>query len=123
MRYGSPRADVPHPALAVGAVRHVGDPVALIVAETSQAARDAAEAILVDYDMLPSVTDLGAAMDADQPAVWPDVAHNVCFDWEVGDKARPDALFNGAARPGEDASADYRAQAEAARSARRGLWE
>ena len=92
-RDGSPRADVPHPVLAVGAVRHVGDPVALIVAETPQAARDAAEAILVEYDTLPSVTDLNAAMDQGQPAVWPHVPQNVCFDWETGDKARTDALF------------------------------
>ena len=66
-RDGSDRADVPHPVLASGHVRHVGDPVALIVAETNQAARDAAEAILVDYDIAPSVTDLAVAMDAGQP--------------------------------------------------------
>jgi len=96
-RDGSPRADVPHPILAIGAVRHVGDPVALIVAETPQAARDAAEAITVDYDTIPSITDLGAAMDPGQPAVWPGVAKNVCFDWETGDKARTDALFAEAA--------------------------
>ena len=96
-RDGSKRAQVPHPILAVGAVRHVGDPVALIVAETQQAARDAAEAITVDYDILPSVTDLGAAMDASQPAVWPGVSNNTCFDWETGDKPRTDALFAEAA--------------------------
>ena len=94
---GSKRADVPHPVLAVGAVRHVGDPVAFIVAETHQAARDAAEAIEVEYDTLPSVTDLGAAMDAGQPLVWPEVANNVCFDWDTGDKAEVKALFDGAA--------------------------
>ncbi len=58
-RDGSDRADPPHPVLADGAVRHVGDPVAFIVAETHQAARDAAELIMVDYDVLPSCTDLG----------------------------------------------------------------
>jgi carbon-monoxide dehydrogenase large subunit len=92
-RDGSGRAEVPHPVLALGSVRHVGDPVALIVAETPQAARDAAEAIQVDYDILPSITDLGAAMDDGQPAVWPSVPNNVCFDWETGDKARTDELF------------------------------
>ncbi len=96
-RDGSPRADVPHPVLAIGAVRHVGDPVALIVAETPQAGRDAAEAIDVEYDTLPSITDLGAAMDDGQPMVWPHVANNVCFDWETGDKARTDELFARAA--------------------------
>ncbi len=96
-RDGSPRAEVPHLALADGEVRHVGDPVAFIVAETHQAARDAAEAIMVDYDLLPSSTDLGATLDADAAAVWPQAPGNVCFDWETGDKARTEALFAEAA--------------------------
>lgn len=96
-RDGSPRAEVPHPVLADGEVRHVGDPVAFIVAETSQAARDAAEAIMVDYDILPSSTDLGATLDADAPAVWPQAPGNVCFDWETGEKERTEALFAEAA--------------------------
>ncbi|MBC7800596.1 MAG: xanthine dehydrogenase family protein, partial [Gemmatimonadaceae bacterium] len=96
-RDGSARADVPHPVLADATVRHVGDPVAFIVAETQQAARDAAEAILVDYDILPSITDLGATLDADAATVWPQAPGNVCFDWETGDKARTDALFETAA--------------------------
>ncbi len=96
-RDGSPRAEVPHPALAEDEVRHVGDPVAFIVAETHQAARDAAEAVMVDYDILPSVTDLGATMDADAALVWPQAPGNVCFDWETGDKARTEALFAEAA--------------------------
>ncbi len=94
---GTNRANVPHPLLVGDAVRHVGDPVALIVAETTQAARDAAEAIMVDYDILPSITDLGAALDDGQPLVWPNVPNNTCFDWETGDKARTDALFAQAA--------------------------
>ena len=96
-RDGSPRAEVPHPALADGEVRHVGDPVAFIVAETHQAARDAAEAVMVDYDILPSSTDLGATLDADAPAVWPQAPGNVCFDWETGEKERTETLFAGAA--------------------------
>ena len=96
-RDGSPRFDPPHPVLADGAVRHVGDPVAFVVAETQKAARDGAEAILVDYDALPSATDLATATQAGQAAVWPDAPNNVCFDWEIGDKARVDALFAEAA--------------------------
>lgn len=96
-RDGSSRADVPHHALAIGAVRHVGDPVAFIVAETHQAARDAAEAVFVEYEILPSVTDLGATLDAGSPAVWDSVPGNMAFDWEVGDRARVDGLFDGAA--------------------------
>ena len=96
-RDGSSRADVPHHALASGAVRHVGDPVAFIVAETHQAARDAAEAVFVEYEILPSVTDLGATLDAGSPAVWDSVPGNMAFDWEVGDRARVDGLFDSAA--------------------------
>ena len=62
-RDGSPQAAPPHPVLAEGAVRHVGDPVAFIVAESIKQARDAAEMIEVDYDILPSITELSAAMD------------------------------------------------------------
>ena len=96
-RDGSDRADPPHPVLADGAVRHVGDPVAFIVAETHQAARDAAELIMVDYDVLPSCTDLAVAMEPGSPLVWPDVKSNVVFDWEAGDKAKTEALFQQAA--------------------------
>src|SRR5512137_2574565 len=60
-RDGSPRIDTPRLALATDAVRHVGDPVAFVVAETVQQARDAAEAVAVDYDVLPASTDLATA--------------------------------------------------------------
>jgi carbon-monoxide dehydrogenase large subunit len=96
-RDGSPRVEVPHPVLASGAVRHAGDPVAFVVAETQQAARDGAEAIMVEYDTLPSVTDLATVTDAGQPQVWPDAAKNICFDWHTGDKERVDELFMQAA--------------------------
>ncbi len=96
-RDGSPRFDPPHPVLALKAVRHVGDPVAFVVAETLKAARDGAEAIDADYSVLPSVTDLAVATDPGQPAVWSDAQHNTCFDWETGDQARVDALFKEAA--------------------------
>src|SRR5579885_493044 len=61
-RDGKPRHDTPRPVLAIGKVRHVGQPVALVVAETVAAARDAAEAIEVDYDALPAVTESDAAI-------------------------------------------------------------
>ncbi len=96
-RDGSPRFDPPHPVLAREAVRHVGDPVAFVVAETLKAARDGAEAIGVEYDVLPSVTDLAVATDPGQPAVWTDAQHNTCFDWETGNKERVEELFLGAA--------------------------
>ena len=95
-RDGTPRANTPRPALANGQVRHVGDPVAFVVAETAKQARDAAEAIEVDYSELPSATDLASALEAGQPEVWAGTK-NLCFDWEVGDKAKTDALFAQAA--------------------------
>lgn len=96
-RDGSSMAAPPHPVLADGAVRHVGDPVAFIVADTLQAARDAAEAIEVDFDTLPAIADPAKALDLGAPLVWPDVAHNRVFDWEIGDKAKAEALFAQAA--------------------------
>ncbi len=96
-RDGTKQAKPPHPVLASGRVRHVGDPVAFIVAETQQQGRDAAEAIMVDYDMLPSITDLGAALDPGVPQVHDDVPGNQVFDWHIGDASATDALFADAA--------------------------
>ncbi|WP_160122671.1 xanthine dehydrogenase family protein molybdopterin-binding subunit [Rhodovarius lipocyclicus] len=96
-RDGSPRANTPRLPLATDTVRHVGDPVVFIVAETPKAARDAAEAVEIEYEGLPSVTDLATATEPGQPLVWPDVPNNICFDWEAGDKAKADALFASAA--------------------------
>jgi carbon-monoxide dehydrogenase large subunit len=96
-RDGSPQVSPGHPVLAQGAVRHVGDPVAFIVAETTQAARDAVEAIVVDYDILPSVTDLATAMDDGQPLVWDAAPNNRVFDWEIGQKDKADELIKSAA--------------------------
>ena len=96
-RDGTDRAAPPHPVLADGHVRHVGDPVAFIVAETVKAGRDAAEMVMVDYENLPSVTDLGATLDAGAPQVWQDIAGNQVFDWSIGDKEATDAAFARAA--------------------------
>lgn len=95
-RDGTPRASVPHPVLAVDMVRHVGDPVAFIVAETIQAARDAAELIVVDYEGLPSITELAAAIEPGAPQLWPQAQNNTAFDWDFGNKAEVDALFDAA---------------------------
>lgn len=97
-RDGSMRADPPRPALADGMVRHVGDPVAFVVAETAAQARDAAEMIEVDYDALPAAAELATAMEPGQPQIWPQAPSNRAFDWEIGDKARIDALFASAAK-------------------------
>ncbi len=96
-RDGSDMASPAHPVLAEGAVHHVGDPVAFIVADTAKQARDAAEMIQVDYDLLPSATDLATTMNQNAAAVWPDVKNNTVFDWEIGDKAATEAAFARAA--------------------------
>jgi carbon-monoxide dehydrogenase large subunit len=96
-RDGTPQAAPPHPVLADGRVRHVGDPVAFIVAETAAAARDTAEAVMVDYDVLPSSTQLASTMEPGAALVYDDVPNNVVFDWEIGQKDKTDELFARAA--------------------------
>jgi carbon-monoxide dehydrogenase large subunit len=96
-RDGTARAQVPHPILAQDFVRHVGDPVAFIVADSLQAARDAAELVAVEYEALASITDLAAALEPGAPQIWPEVPNNTVFDWETGDKQAVEALFAGAA--------------------------
>jgi carbon-monoxide dehydrogenase large subunit len=75
----------PRPALARGKVRHVGDPVAFVVAETSLAARDAAENVIVDYRPLPSVTDAAAALAEGAPVLWDEAQGNLSFRFQKGD--------------------------------------
>ena len=93
---GTPMKEPAHPCLAQGKVRHVGDQVALIVAETQWQAKDAAELIEVDYDTLPAVVDTGSANSV-KTLVHDDVPGNLCYDWGHGDKAATDAAFAKAA--------------------------
>ncbi len=97
-RDGSEMWKPDHHALAPDRVRHVGDPVALVVAETLAQARDAAEAVAVDYDPLPAVTDLVEAVKPGAPQVWPQYRNNVVLDWQMGDEAACDAEFKKAKR-------------------------
>jgi carbon-monoxide dehydrogenase large subunit len=94
---GTDMASPEHPVLAEGAVHHVGDPVAFIVADTMEQARDAAELVVVEYAILPSATDLATTMEPGTPAVWPEAKNNIVFDWDIGDKAATDAAFASAA--------------------------
>jgi carbon-monoxide dehydrogenase large subunit len=89
----SPMVEPPHPALVVDRVRHVGDQVAVAIAETRNQARDAAEAIQVDYDVLPAAVDTAGATKSGAPQVWEQAKNNICFDWHLGDKAAVDAAF------------------------------
>jgi carbon-monoxide dehydrogenase large subunit len=98
---GSPMAEPPHPVLAVGKVRHVGDPVAVVIAETKGAARDAAELVSVEYDVLPAVPTLAAAQRPGAALVHDGVAGNICYDWHLGDKDAVDAAFAKAHKVGK----------------------
>ena len=92
---GTPMKEPPHPILAQGKVRYVGDHVAMVVAETLEQAKNAAEAVVVDYDVLSAVvrvTDAGKAAALHEAA--PD---NHCYKWALGDKAQVDATFASAA--------------------------
>ncbi len=94
---GSPMKEPPHPVLAQGKVRHVGDQVALVVAETLLQAKDAAELIEVDYEELPAVIDVTRAT-TQGVAVHDEVPDNVCYDWGHGNKDAVDAAFKNAAK-------------------------
>ncbi len=90
---GTPMAEPPHPVLAIGKVRHVGDPVAVVIAETKAQARDAAERIAIEWEVLPAAATMEAALQPGAPSVHDDVPGNVCYDWHLGDKAAVDAAF------------------------------
>jgi aerobic carbon-monoxide dehydrogenase large subunit len=92
-RDGTQRADTSRPMLAKGRVRHVGDPVALVVAETLEQARDAAELIEVDYEARPHTVDTFASAQPGAPLVHDHIKDNIVFDWEMGDRAGTDAAF------------------------------
>ena len=96
---GSAMKEPPHPVLAVDRVRHVGDPIAVVIAETLGQARDAAELVSVDYAVEPAVVDPVAALKPGAPQVWPEEAPgNVCYDWHLGDAGAVDTAIGKAAR-------------------------
>jgi carbon-monoxide dehydrogenase large subunit len=95
-RDGSPMKEPPHPIIAADKVLHVGDQVALVVAETALQAKDAAEAIVVDYGVLPAVVEPAKAPGA-STAVHDAAPDNVCYTWGHGDEAAVEAAFAKAA--------------------------
>ncbi|HEX5092959.1 MAG TPA: xanthine dehydrogenase family protein molybdopterin-binding subunit [Burkholderiales bacterium] len=94
---GSPMFWRAHPGLARERVRHVGDPVAAVVAETLAQARDAADLVAVDYEALPAVVDAAAALRAGAPPVWDECPDNLSNVHQAGDAAAVDAAFARAA--------------------------
>ena len=93
---GSPMFAPPHRGLTQDRVRYVGDPVALVIAETRAQAEDAAELVAIEYEPLPSVTSTADAIGG--AAVWDECRDNVCNLFESGDKAATDAAIAGAPR-------------------------
>jgi len=96
-RDGSPAIATPRPALIRDRVRHVGDPIALVVAETQSQAVDAAELVDVDYEPLPAVAATAEVTRPGAPAVWADAPDNVAFVWEAGNRDAVARGFAGAA--------------------------
>ena len=96
-RGGGKTVNVAHPLLAGERAMHVGDPVAMVVAETRRIADDAAESVQVEYEALDAVVDGRAALDADAPQLWPSAPGNVALDWEGGDADAAGAAFARAA--------------------------
>lgn len=83
--------------LAVDTVRYVGDAVAIVVADTYGEACDAAEAVAVDYEELPVVTEAVTALGSGAPQLHPEAPGNLIFDWEIGDSAAADRAIASAA--------------------------
>ena len=98
-KHGEPMQEPRHPVLAEGKVRHVGEPIAAVVAETLSQARDAAEAIVVDITDLPAVIDMKQAVQEGAPKVHDDLTSNLCYDWGFVEenKAAVDKAFDDAA--------------------------
>ncbi|HMA87772.1 MAG TPA: xanthine dehydrogenase family protein molybdopterin-binding subunit [Burkholderiales bacterium] len=94
---GQPMKEPPHPPLAQGKVRYVGDHVAVVIAESQSAARDAADLVQVDYEPLPAVVDASKATQKGAPVLHDIAPDNKCYTWALGDKAAVDAAFAKAA--------------------------
>src|SRR5215472_16928143 len=96
-KHGQPHKAPPHPVMAVDTVRYVGDTVAMVVANSHEQAKDAAESIKVDYEELPACIDLAKALDRGAPQVHAEAPGHLIYDWELGVKADVDAAFAKAA--------------------------
>lgn len=95
---GSPCFKPPRPALATDRVRFVGDPVAIVVAETRMQAVDAAEQLWVDYEMLDAGVETDTALTSEAPAIWDEAPDNQCFHWQAGNGDQTAEAFNKAAQ-------------------------
>jgi carbon-monoxide dehydrogenase large subunit len=96
-RPGTTMIKPPRHALPVDKVRFVGDPVACVIAETAAQAQDAAEAVVVDIEVLPAVIEMSEAAKPGAPQIYDEAANNVAFDYQFGDSAKVAAAFKAAA--------------------------
>ncbi|MBL8551620.1 MAG: xanthine dehydrogenase family protein molybdopterin-binding subunit [Hyphomonadaceae bacterium] len=96
-RQGEPNFEPPFRILEAERVRFVGDPVAIVVATSAEAARDGADLVLVDYEELPAISDIKAALAKGAPLVWDEVPNNECVFVELGDRKATAAAFAQAA--------------------------
>lgn len=94
---GSPMKMGAWPAMAPETVRFVGQAVAVVIADSKNLARDAAEAVVVDYEELPAVADIQAAIKSGAPQLHPEAPGNQVYDWVLGDEGATDAAFAKAA--------------------------
>lgn len=94
---GEPMKEPPHPILAQGKARYVGDGVAMVIATSYEAAKNAAELVEVDYEVLQSVVDVRDAQAPGAPLVHDEAPENHCYKWAIGDKAKVDEVFQTAA--------------------------
>ena len=94
---GEPMKEPPHPILAQGKARYVGDGVAMVIATSYEAAKNAAELVEVDYEVLQSVVDVRDAQVPGAPLVHDEAPEKHCYKWAIGDKAKVDEVFQTAA--------------------------
>jgi aerobic carbon-monoxide dehydrogenase large subunit len=90
---GSPMKMAPHPAIAHGKACHVGDPVAVVIADTLEAAKDAAEQVQIDYEVLAAVVDPAKAQASGAPQIHEVAPGNTIYQWHLGDQQATDAAF------------------------------
>jgi carbon-monoxide dehydrogenase large subunit len=95
-RDGSPMLKTQRPAIAVGRARHVGEIIAVVVAESTALAQDAVDLIDLDVDTLPTVVDIRDAAAEGAVEIWDDIPGNMCLDFQIGDEARARAAIDNA---------------------------
>ncbi len=92
---GSEMKQPPHPVMAADKVRYVGEPLAMVIAETRKIAKDAAELVAVDYEELPATAMVNQAQEGAQ--IHAEAPHNICYEWELGDQEATEAAIASAA--------------------------